>query len=92
MFYTYVLWSLKDKKFYIGFTPADPFKRLNKHNLGLVIATKWRRPLELIYFEGHRNEKDALRRERYFKTVKGRTTLRQMLKVSLSNLVSPKKG
>jgi putative endonuclease len=83
MYYVYVLLSSKDSKFYIGFTPDDPFKRTEKHSLGLVQATKARLPVELIYFEGHANEKDALRRERYFKTTKGKTTLKQMLKENL---------
>lgn len=39
MFYIYVLYSTKDKKLYIGFTP-DLKKRIVKHNSGYVIATK----------------------------------------------------
>jgi hypothetical protein len=40
--------------------------------------------VELIYFEGHRSKDDAIRREKYFKTAKGKTTLKQMLRGSLS--------
>ncbi|MEK7162105.1 MAG: GIY-YIG nuclease family protein [Patescibacteria group bacterium] len=42
--------------------------------------TKNRRPLELIFYEAFPNKLDALRREAYFKTTKGKTTLKQMIK------------
>jgi len=82
MYYVYVLLSLKDKKFYIGFT-NDLKKRLKEHNSGNNISTKSRLPLELIYYEGHLSKKDTARREKYFKTTKGKSTLRQMLRDSL---------
>ena len=47
MFYVYVLISLKDKKFYIGFT-NDLKRRLKEHNSGKNISTKSRLPLKLI--------------------------------------------
>jgi putative endonuclease len=78
-YYTYVLLSLKDHKFYMGYS-EDVFKRLKAHNKGDNASTKNRRPLELIYFEAFRDKKDALRREKYFKTTKGKTTLRQMMR------------
>lgn len=81
-FYTYVLISKKDAQFYIGFS-QDVIKRLKDHNSAKVISTKNRIPLELFYFEAFKSKKDALRRERYFKTNKGKTTLRQMNKESL---------
>ena len=82
MYYVYVLLSLKDKKFYIGFT-NDLKRRLKEHNSGKNISTKSRLPLELIYYEAHLSKADAERRERYFKTTKGKSTLRQMLRESL---------
>ncbi len=78
-FYTYVLLSEKDKQFYIGFT-NDLERRLKEHNQGKNISTANRLPIQLIYFEGHLSKKDAMRRESYFKTTKGKTTLRQMLR------------
>jgi len=36
--------------------------------------------LELIFYEAFPTKTDALRRESYFKTTKGKVTLRQMLK------------
>ena len=64
MFYVYVLYSLKDKKLYIGSTP-DLRKRLHKHLTGYVLSTKNRQPLKLIYYEAYILESDSLRREKY---------------------------
>ena len=49
-FYTYVLLSLKDNEYYIGYT-NNLRKRLEEHNLGKNFSTKPRRPLKLIYFD-----------------------------------------
>ena len=84
MYYVYVLTSLKDSKLYIGFT-NDLKRRLKEHNSGKNASTKSRIPLELVYYEAHLSKADAMRRERYFKTTKGRSTLRQMLRESLEN-------
>ena len=80
--YLYVLLSLKDHKFYIGST-NDLKRRIVEHQKGKNTSTAKRLPVELIYFEGHCSKEDALRREKYFKTTKGKTTLRQMLRESL---------
>jgi putative endonuclease len=79
MFYVYVLESLKDEKFYTGFT-EDIKRRIDEHNSGENISTARRRPLKLVYYEAFCDKNDALRRERYFKSTKGKTTLRQMLR------------
>ena len=73
MYYVYVLLSLKDKKFYIGFT-NDLERRLTEHNSGKNISTKSKLPLKLIYYEAHLSKADAMRRERYFKTAKVKST------------------
>ncbi len=79
MFYTYVLRSLKDGKMYIGFT-QDLRKRFHEHQDGVSPATRPRRPWDLIFYEAYKNKYDALRREKYFKSAKGKTTLRGMLR------------
>jgi len=83
MYYVYVLLSGKDNNFYIGFT-ENVEQRLDEHNAGKNRSTKLRRPFTLIYCEGHTSKSDALRREGYFKTTKGKTTLKQILKDALS--------
>lgn len=82
-FYTYALWSKKDKKFYTGAT-NNLKKRLKQHAQGLVFSTKYRRPLELVYFEACRNKDDAYRRERYLKTTVGKRYLKNRLQGGLT--------
>ncbi len=78
MYYTYVLLSEKDGKLYVGCTRRLNV-RLGEHNDGKVSATKSRRPLVLIYFEGCLNEAKAFRREKYFKTGFGRKYLKERI-------------
>ena len=79
MYYVYILFSQKDKLLYTGFTP-DLKARIKKHNNGYVKATKYRRPLDLIYYEAYRCELDARRREIYLKGGKGKSELKIQLK------------
>lgn len=81
--YVYVLRSKKDHLFYIGST-NNLKRRLEQHRRGENISTAKRLPLELLYFEGHLSKADMLRREKYFKTTKGKVTLRQVLRESLN--------
>ena len=78
-FYVYVLLSEKDGNFYTGYT-KNLDSRVAKHDKGLVKSTKFRRPLQLIYFEGCLSQKDATRREKYLKSGNGKTYLRNRLK------------
>ena len=82
MHYAYILLSLKDHQLYIGYS-TDVFRRLEEHNRGYNSSTEYRRPLKMIYYEMHLSKNDAVRRERYFKTSKGKATLRQMLRTTL---------
>jgi putative endonuclease len=84
LFHVYILFSLRDRGFYIGFT-TNIEQRMYRHNIGHTPSTTWRRPLRLVFYESFLNKYDALRRERYFKTTKGKTTLRQMLRRTLEN-------
>ena len=83
MYYVYILQSKKNQSLYIGYT-TDLKKRFEKHQNGEVIITKHRRPLELIFYEAYKSKVDAKRREKYFKTDKGKSTLRMMLQDTLS--------
>jgi putative endonuclease len=83
MFYTYVLQSKSDKNFYIGFT-NDLKKRFSLHNQGKVESTKNRLPFVLVYYEACLNQKDALKREKYFKTGFGRRFLNNRLESHFS--------
>jgi len=82
-YYVYVLLSLRDSLFYVGYTD-NLQKRIQEHNQGKVFSTKSRRPLKIIYFEACFDEKDAKQREKYFKTGIGKRFLRQRLRNYLS--------
>ena len=84
VYYVYVLRSLRDKKFYTGFT-SDLRKRIREHFSGESFATKSRLPLELVYYEAHKNNKDAFSRERFLKTGWGRNYLNRVLHNYLKN-------
>ena len=78
MFFVYILISLKDKNFYIGFTSSLK-QRLNQHFQGEVISTKNRRPLKLIYYEAFINKTDAKKREKFLKSGSGLSFLKKQL-------------
>ena len=83
MFYTYVLQSENDEKFYVGFT-KDLKLRFEQHKNGFVESTKDRRPLKLVYYEACSNKEDALHREKYLKSYHGRMFLQRRLKSYLT--------
>lgn len=81
----YILLSQKDNKFYIGST-TNLKKRLTNHFHGYAKATAPRRPFTLIFCEYYLSNRDALRREKYFKTTAGKKTLKLMLEKSLEEV------
>ncbi len=83
MYYVYILYSLIDKKFYIGLT-KDLQRRLLEHKFGKVHTTYRYSEVKLIYYESFLSEVDARRREKYFKTTKGKKTLKLMLKDTIN--------
>ena len=82
MYYVYILKSVKDNLFYIG-SSADLKKRLKEHQMGQSLSTKGRRPFILLFYEAFLDKRDALRREKYFKQSKGKSSLRMTLRESL---------
>lgn len=85
-YFVYVLLSLKDHKFYVGFT-EDLEKRIAEHFQGKVTSTKNRRPLKLIHYEYFINKQDAKAREIFLKSGFGRGQLRLSLKRTLSTYI-----
>lgn len=84
-YYIYILYSLHDKGFYIGFT-ANLKQRLIKHAKGEVVATKFRRPFKLIHYEYFINKEDAIAREEFLKSGFGRSQFKQALKRTIAKL------
>lgn len=86
-YFVYTLFSLKDNKFYVGFT-TDIHQRINDHKSGYVTATNNRLPIKLIHFEYFSNREDAIAREKFFKSGFGREQMRLALKKTLEELVT----
>ncbi len=82
MFYVYLLKSIKDNKWYTGYT-QDLQKRILEHNSKRNFSTKHRIPFKLIYFEGCLREEDARAREKFLKTGMGKRYLKNRLKFFL---------
>lgn len=77
--YVYVLRSQRDRQFYVGFT-TDLKQRIAEHNAGRVESTCRRVPLELVYYEACRNQRDATMREKYLKSSWGKRYLKGRLR------------
>ncbi|MFH1196565.1 MAG: GIY-YIG nuclease family protein [bacterium] len=78
-YYVYILKSIKDGKFYTGYT-SDLIIRVEQHNAGMNTSTRNRRPFEFIYFEGALNKYDAIHREKYLKSTYGKRYIKNRLK------------
>ena len=77
MFYVYVLKSLVDGNLYIGQT-SDFRRRVTLHNEGRIQSTKRRCPLELVHLEEYETRGEAIKRERFLKSMKGRDFKRRL--------------
>lgn len=78
MFSVYVLRSRVTGRFYTGST-SNLEMRLQQHNSNQSTSTKNRGPWDLVYHEEFGTLVEAVRRERYFKTGRGRDELRKLL-------------
>ena len=83
MYYTYVLQSDKDGRFYTGFI-KDLKLRFEQHDKGLVESTRDRRPPTFVYYEACLHQDDATKREKYLKTYHGKMFLQKRLKSYLT--------
>jgi putative endonuclease len=78
MFHVYVLKSERTGRCYIG-SCEDLDQRIKRHNAAQNPATKHGVPWVLMYFEKWSSRVEAVRREGYFKTGKGREELAKRL-------------
>ncbi len=78
IYYTYVLRSTVKDILYKGST-EDLQRRLQEHNSGIVNFTSKYMPWELVYWETFPTRSDALKREKFFKSGKGRAFLRERI-------------
>jgi len=77
-YFVYVLRSEVNGRLYTG-SAVDPDLRLEQHNTGKSKYTKSTRPFKLVYKEEYNTRSDAVRRERFLKTGKGREFLKKKL-------------
>jgi len=83
MYYVYIIQSASDGKLYYGYT-RDLKRRIEEHNSGRNVSTRYRRPLRLVYYEAYRDERDAVVREKTLKNFgQGIYRLKQRLHYSL---------
>ena len=88
MFYVYILFSLKDGKFYIGYS-NNLKRRIEEHKLGKVKSTRNRLPVKLLWYEAYFTKKETLLREKYLKSSDGKKDIRRRLKYSLEKIAGP---
>lgn len=73
-YYVYIIFSLKLKKRYVGFT-SNLKRRIGEHQTGNSTFTKSADDWKLLYYECFVNKIDAQAEERFLKTGKGRDRL-----------------
>ena len=73
--YVYIL-KCADDSYYSGCT-KDLVDRIDRHNRGSVLATKARRPVELVTYIAFKDEYKAFNYEKYLKTGSGRAVMRK---------------
>jgi putative endonuclease len=78
MYFVYVLRNPITQRHYTGHT-ADLVQRIGQHNHGVTKSTMNRGPWELVYQEEFASRAEAMRREKYLKSGKGREELRGKL-------------
>ena len=77
-FCTYILFSEKLNKFYIGST-NDIDRRLDDHNRGKSPFTKTGMPWILVYKETFQTRSEALKREKYIKNQKSTIYIKSLI-------------
>jgi putative endonuclease len=77
MFYVYVLQSDKTGRRYVG-SCENVENRLRRHNSGDSKATCHGVPWALVHSESFLNRAEAVRKERYYKTGRGREELSRL--------------
>ena len=77
-YFTYILFSEKTNKYYIGYT-SNINTRLDKHNLGGTTSTRSGRPWKLMYYETYSNKTEAIKREKEIKNKKSRKYIEYLI-------------
>ncbi len=78
MYFTYIIKSLKNGKYYIGST-NNIERRVSEHNTGHSKYTKNKGPFELVYKEEYNTNSEAKKREYYFKSLKSSKAIEKLI-------------
>ncbi len=78
MFYTYILFSEKTQKYYIG-SCENIDSRLVRHNAGATPSTKSGRPWSVVYSEIFETNSEALAREKHIKAMKSKIYIQKLI-------------
>ena len=85
MYYVYILKSLKNSKYYIGYT-SDLNKRIQEHNNGKTKGNRFLAPFELVYKEEFEDATIARKREYYIKRQKDRQFIESLINGGVAQL------
>ena len=81
-YYTYIIYSKKLAKYYIGSTQDSLDERLRRHNSNHKGFTGRADDWEIAYFERFNTKADSLRREKEIKSWKSRVKLEELIRSS----------
>ena len=76
--FVYILYSHSKDRYYIG-SCGDINKRLVRHNEGATPSTKPYRPWTVVYSEQFPDKSEALKSEGYFKRMKSRKYIEELI-------------
>ena len=79
MYYTYILFSEKLDRYYIGST-NNPGRRLERHNKGHSSYTRQGIPWKMVYIEPYNTRSEAFAREQQIKNKKSRRYIEALLR------------
>lgn len=91
MSYLYLLKNSRGR-YYTGVTNLNPEQRLERHNKGDVLSTKFSRPWFLVYIETFKSLKEARIREKQIKSWKGGNAFKKFLKDKVSTFRGSSNG
>ena len=83
MHYVYILHSKESSRTYVGYT-NNLKRRMSEHAQQKVHSTARYKQPSLIFYEAFLSKEDAMRRERYLKTSKGKAAIKLMARESLN--------
>ncbi len=80
--FVYILFSITQNKFYVGYTGNDLAERLRKHNSNHKGFTGNVNDWKIVYTENFKTKKEALAREVEIKKWKSRKRIEQLIVIS----------